>query len=316
MIAALDAGTERRFEPNAFRKVLLRPYVERIAYFGSGLVEMPYKMPAFFPEGDTNVAIFFNDPGARTQFSPLASTLAGEYHLAASYDGFQAVPRYRFVANEGKTDNITDWALRQFKNKYEFGLARPRKANSPRVTKEAIFFYVYAALHDPVYRQKYAQNLKREFPRIPLHEDFWKWAAWGEQLLRLHTDFNDAQPWKLRRVDVPDKAARAAGISPKPILKPNIEKNEIIIDTETSLEGIPPSAWLYRLGSRSALEWVLDQHKEKSGRDEVVRDNFERYTFAEHKERVIDLLRKVTKVSVETMTILDELEKVSRIELA
>jgi predicted helicase len=315
MIAAFNSGAERKFDPTAFRQILLRPYVERTAYFGSGLVEMPNKMPAFFPSGEENVAIFFNDPGARTPFSPLVSNLAGEYHLAASYDGFQGVPRYRFTP-EGKVDNVTDWGLRQFKNRYEVGKANTRKGSkSPlAVTKDAIFRYVYAALHDPLYREAYAQNLKREFPRVPMHEDFWKWVAWGERLLELHTGYKDAEPWNLVRRDVVDKGARSAGVSPKAVLRANINEDEIIIDSETRLQKIPSSAWSYRLGSRSALEWVLDQHKEKVVRDATIRDKFNSYNFAEHKERVIDLLGRVTRVSVETVAILSELTKASSIK--
>jgi predicted helicase len=126
--------------------------------------------------------------------------------LAASYDGFQGVPRHRFTP-EGKVDNVTDWGLRQFKNRYEVGKGNTRKGSkSPlAITKDAIFRYVYAALHDPLYREAYAQNLKREFPRVPMHEDFWKWVAWGERLLELHTGYKDAEPWNLIRRDAADK---------------------------------------------------------------------------------------------------------------
>ena len=67
--------------------------------------------------------------------------------------------------------------------------------------------------------------------------------------------------------------------------------------------GIPKEAWDYRLGNRSALEWVLDQHKEKTPKDPTIRERFNTYRFADHKERVIDLLMRVTRVSVETVAI-------------
>ena len=63
---------------------------------------------------------------------------------------------------------------------------RGGKAKAAPITKQDIFHYVYAVLHDPVYREKYAQNLKREFPRIPFFPDFWQWAVWGEALMALH----------------------------------------------------------------------------------------------------------------------------------
>ena len=70
---------------------------------------------------------------------------------------------------------------------------------------------------------------------------------------------------------------------------------------------MPPDAWRYKLGSRSALEWVLDQYKEKKPRDPTIRERFDTYRFADHKERVIDLLMRVCAVSVKTMDIVDRM---------
>ena len=76
-------------------------------------------------------------------------------------------------------------------------------------------------------------------------------------------------------------------------------------DDKTTLTGVPESAWCYRLGSRSALEWVLDQYKERKPRDPTIAARFNTYRFADHKERVIDLLQRVCTVSVETMRIVE-----------
>ncbi len=68
----------------------------------------------------------------------------------------------------------------------------------------------------------------------------------------------------------------------------------------------------YRLGNRSALEWILDQHKEKTLKDPTIREKFNTYRFADHKEKVIDLLMRVTRVSVETMEIVEAMKKEKR----
>jgi predicted helicase len=87
----------------------------------------------------------------------------------------------------------------------------------------------------------------------------------------------------------------------------------ITIDSETKLAEIPPTTWQYRLGTRSALEWVLDQYKEKEPKDLTVRRKFNTYRFSDHKEKVIDLLTRITRVSIETEEILKEMrEKQSR----
>lgn len=301
--AGVAKGLERHFEAEKFRSALYRPYVTREVYFGSGLVEMPNKMPRFFESG-ANSAIFFNDPGARAPFSPLASSLPGEFHLAASSDGFQALPRFRFADDGGRLDNITDWALEQFRVHYDGG-------HGLEITKDAIFHYVYAVLHDPHYREKYASNLKREFPRIPFHTAFWRWADWGQALMALHVDYQTVEPWPLTRIDEIDKRSRTASIGPRALLHADRTNGNIRLDTETQLTGVPPEAWDYRLGNRSALEWILDQHKEKTPRDRTIREKFNTYRFADYKDKVIDLLMRVTRVSVETVAITEAMRKVS-----
>jgi len=162
-------------------------------------------------------------------------------------------------------------------------------------------------LQDPTYRNKYAQNLNREFPRIPLFRtlrtDFWRWADWGRELVDLHIGYESVEPWPLVRTDMPDEKARAAGQAPKCLLKSDPKAGRIAIDSETVLAGVPPEAWHYRLGNRSAIDWVLDPHKERKPKDPTIRASFDTYRFADHKERVIDLLARVVRVSVETLRI-------------
>ena len=89
------------------------------------------------------------------------------------------------------------------------------------------------------------------------------------------------------------------------MLRSNKEIGVIHLDTETQPAGVPPQAWAYRLGNRSALEWILDQYRERNPRDPTIRKKFNTYRFADHKEKVIDLLKRATRVSVETMLIVD-----------
>ena len=85
-----------------------------------------------------------------------------------------------------------------------------------------------------------------------------------------------------------------------------------MLDSETTLSGIPPEAWDYKLGNRSALEWVLDQHKEKKPKDPTIRAKFNTYRFADHKDKVIDLIARVTRVSVETQSIAEAMRSLPR----
>jgi predicted helicase len=240
-------------------------------------------------------------------YCALAIDGPADLHFGAAVDAYQQVARYRFVDGQ-RLDNITDWALEQFRAHYE---AAPREPKRP-ITKDAIFRYVYGVLHDPIYRDKYALNLKREFPSIPFYTDFWRWAGWGETLMNLHIGYEAVEAWPLRRLDTPDERSRKAGLSPKVMLKADKDIGAIQLDSETQLSGVPREAWDYRLGNRSALEWILDQHKEKTPKDPTIRERFNTYRFADHKEKVIDLLMRVTRVSVETVAIVEAMRQLPR----
>jgi predicted helicase len=96
------------------------------------------------------------------------------------------------------------------------------------------------------------------------------------------------------------------------LLKADKVAGRITIDSETVLDDVPPEAWEYQLGNRSALEWVLDQSKEKKAKDLTIRSNFAKYRFADHKQDVIDLLMRVASVSVKTVRITNEMRSAPR----
>lgn len=257
-----------------------------------------------YPEMQTNKSICFSSVGYRSSFCVLAVNTAADLHFGASVDAYQQLPLYRYTPEGERIDNITDWAMKQFRSRY--------KGMKPLVSKDAIFHYVYGVLHDPVYREKYAQNLKREFPRIPFYPDFRAWADWGEKLMALHIGYETVEPWPIRRVDEPDAKARAAGLAPKAILKSDRDTGTIRIDSETTLSDTPPQAFDYRLGNRSGLDWILDQYKEKTPKDPTIREKFNTYRFADYKDKVIDLIARVTRVSVETVEIVEAMRKAER----
>ncbi len=154
---------------------------------------------------------------------------------------------------------------------------------------------------------EYAINLKREFPRIPFYPDFWAWAEWGKRLMELHIGYETVKPWPVNRHDQPPGDA-----DPIPKLKADKDNGTITLDSFTTLSGIPPSAWEYRLGNRSGLEWILDQYKEKKPKDPTIAAKFNTYRFMDYKEKVIDLLSRVTRVSVETMEIVNAMKAAKR----
>ncbi len=183
-------------------------------------------------------------------------------------------------------------------NKETMGLSPlPEKT----ITKLDIFHYTYAVLHHPAYRTKYELNLKREFPRLPFYEDFHQWVFWGKSLMDLHLNYETIQPYGLQQVEIDNKA------NPKAKLKADKTNGVIILDENTQLIGVEAIAWEYKLGNRSALEWILDQYKEKKPKDPTIAKLFNTYKFADYKSQVIDLLQRVCTVSVKTMAIVEEM---------
>ena len=238
----------------------------------------------------------------RKHFYALATDKPSDFHFTGDT---QCLPLYRYTDEGERVLNITEWGIARVNAYYRkrWGRHFEAAAGGASIGAEDIFAYAYAALHDPVYRHDYQVDLLREFPRLPLYRHFGHWAGLGRKLLDLHIGFMDAEPYPLERADGPNPPTRA-------MLRANAKDKEqgvIRIDDQTTLSGIPPSAWRYRLGSRSALEWILDQHKERKPRDAAIRERFDAYRFAPHKERVIDLLMRVCTVSVATMKIVDSM---------
>ncbi|MEL7465934.1 MAG: type ISP restriction/modification enzyme [Pseudomonadota bacterium] len=281
-----------------------RAFCNRIIQYSRDYIHRFYAQDAIFPcINSTNKCINVYSISSSHLLSCLSSDLVVDLgFIKQGNGGTFSLPLSRYTPEGERIDNITDWALNKFNKRYK----------TKKVTKDDIFHYVYGVLHDPIYRETYAINLKREFPRIPFYPDFAQWAAWGERLMDLHINYETVDPYPLLRRDVPDEKSRAAGLSPKVILKGDRAAGTFTLDSETVLEGAPEAAWDYRLGNRSGVEWVLDQHKEKTPRDPTIREKFNTYRFADYKEKVVDLLMRVTTVSVETMSIVQEMRVAKR----
>lgn len=274
----------------SFVNVNYRPFFKLKIALNNVLVDVISLNRTFF--SDRNHAICINGNG--NDFRYLAIDTYSDLHFTGDT---KCLPLYRYDKDGNRHDNLTDWGMAQFREQYA----------DETISKEDIFHYVYAVLHCPAYRTKYEINLKRDFPRIPFYADFRQWASWGTALMELHIGYETVAPYALRTVDTPPEMTLSIGHQAKPKLKADKETGTIILDECTSLAGIPPEAWLYRLGNRSALEWVLDQYKEKKPSDPTIAEQFDTYRFADYKPQVIELLQRVCTVSVETMKIIREM---------
>jgi predicted helicase len=303
----LQRGVEYKFDRDHIIEAAYRPFVKANLFFEKHLNEMQYQLGSIF-RGEPNPTIAFLCVDSSNPLAALAVNQHFDYCLLKMGNGgTQSLPRWYYDGEGKRQDNITDWSFDQFRTHYEAS-KNPKRP----ITKDAIFHYVYGVLHDPDYRVKYALNLKRDFPRIPFYTDFWKWVDLGERLMSLHIGYETVEPWPVQRIDTADEKSRKAGLSPKPALRADKGEGNIQLDSETQLAGVPPQAWSYKLGNRSALEWILDQYREKTPKDPTIREKFNTYRFADHKEKVIDLLKRVTRVSIETMEIVEEMRTAKR----
>jgi predicted helicase len=291
----LTRGEREPFNQNQIVPYAYRPYFGNFLYQSELMIDELGQLPSMNRGENKLIAM-----PAAGDFRCLATNRACDFHFIGDS---RVLSIYRYDENGTRNDNITDWALKQFKDHYQPGKGKKEQP----ITKEAIFHYVYAVLHDPLYREKYALNLKRDFPRIPLYADFWQWAAWGRELLELHIGYEAIEPYALSRVDLPDD-----GRIPKAMLKADKDAGRIMLDAQTTLSGVPTAAWTYKLGNRSALEWILDQYKESKPKDPTIREKFNTYRFADYKEKVVDLLARVTTVSMRTMAIVEAMKAAGR----
>jgi len=290
----LQKCSKLEFDSHLITYSLYRPFVKKFIYFDKIIIHRIYQQDAMFPiskkSSEKNNIIWFTIH-QQVPFVAQCSDKIIDNGIGSRIS--QCVPFYRYDVNGNRQENITDWGLNQFRTHY----------SDSKITKENIFHYTYAILHHPAYRQKYALNLKREFPRLPFYENFPQWVAWGKQLMDLHLNYETVPKFPLKRLE----KKLAANAQNKPKLKADKDAGRIHLDAITSLEGVPAIAWEYKLGNRSALEWILDQYKEKKPRDKTIAEKFNTYRFADYKEQVIELLQRVCTVSVETMGIVGEM---------
>jgi predicted helicase len=282
--------TEVEFVPQKIRTALYRPFTKRSYFFERVFNEDLYHFPDFLPTPKTeneNRMLSLTDAGSEKPFMALVSTEINDLHLVGGGASCQCFPLYTYDADGGhRRDNVTDWALEQFKVQYP-------KTN---LTKKDIFHYVYAVLHHPAYREKFAANLRRELPRIPFAPDFAAFAKAGEKLAALHIGYEQQKEFKLKRIE-------AKGVKTNlrvERMKLSKDMTELVYNEWLTLTGIPAAVRDYRLGNRSALDWVIDQFQvehAKDAPDTVLSDpNRE-----DDEEYIIRLIGQVVTVSVETV---------------
>jgi predicted helicase len=205
----------------------------------------------------------------------------------------QCFPFYAY-SEDGFTrkENITDWALKEFRSHYK----------NQKITKWDIFYFIYAILHHPEYRSKYAANLRRSLPRIPYAPDFNSFAKAGEKLADFHVNYEAQPEYKLEFIEN-KKACLSWRVEKVRLSK---DKTSLIYNDFLTLSGIPAKAFEYRLGNRSALDWIIDQYQVSTDkRSGILNDP----NNPDDPEYIVKLIGKVINVSIKTVDIINDLPK-------
>jgi predicted helicase len=157
--------------------------------------------------------------------------------------------------------------------------------------------FLYGLLHHPGSREKFADNLKRELPRIPFAPDFWAFAKAGQELARLHLDYEKLEPYELKWIETP-RVPLSYRVEDK--MRLGKDKTTLRVNPSLTLANIPPETFLYRLGNRSALDWVIDQYQIKQDKRSGIRSDPNR---EDDPEYIVRLVGQVVEVSLETVRI-------------
>ncbi|KAB2893507.1 MAG: DNA helicase [Chlorobi bacterium] len=307
----LKRGRTCGYNEASLRPSLYRPFTMEQLYFDRIMNEEVYHFPKIFPLPSTeNTVVCVSGVGSSKPFQTLVSNTIPCLDML---EKTQCFPLH--VYNEDGTnrrDNITDWGMQQFQEHY----------TDATITKIDIFHYVYGILHDPAYREKYAANLRRELPRIPFADDFRTVANIGKRLMELHVHYEDQPEYPLDEVWTLPKGYRSAygsevsKVEQVPIneryyvTKMKRDKKDptrLIVNDFLTLTGIPSTVDDYKLGNRSALDWVVDQYQIKTDKRSGITNNPNRDTDPTY---IVRLIKKVVTVSVETVGLVGELKGV------
>jgi len=284
-------GNYAEFSPRRIRVALYRPYTKRYVYYDAILNDRPGLFRSVLPtsasEEENNIICCTNHLQIGFVLG-ITNCIANE---AVGGRAGQCFPFYIYDEDgRNRRENVTDWALDQFRTHY----------NDPTITKWDIFQYVYGVLHHPGYRARFADNLKREIPRIPLMADFRAFSATGKRLAKLHLGYEMLEPWPLEWIENRD-IPLSYRVEKMRLSK---DKTELKINDSLSLAKIPPEVFRYRLGNRSALEWVIDQYQVSEDKRNGIRSDPNR---DDDPEYIVRLVGQVMRVSMETVALVDKL---------
>ena len=287
----LKRGKIGQFANGKVSQSLYRPFTKSNLYFDRLMNNRVYVFPSIFPTPaaeEENRVICVSGLASNKPFQTLMAEMIPCLDIL---EKTQCFPFYTYDEDgSNRRENITDWALAKFR----------ALCGDDTISKWDIFHYVYGLLHHPAYSERYQANLKRELPRIPFAPDFRAFAAAGARLAQIHVGYEEQPQYPLQQIETPQMALDWRVEK----MRLSKDKAQLRYNGFLTLDGIPAEAFNYRLGNRSALEWVIDQYRVKiDKRSGIVNDP----NRTDEPEYIVRLIGKVISVSLETVAIVEGL---------
>lgn len=315
LISRIAQGKEVNYSADRIIRSTYRPFNRQAVYFDADLTHRPGKLWHMFPTPEhENFGIYNVGNGSAVPFSVLMLDTVPDLHVTGAGSGGQFFPRYiyRELTVDGGFDfgmggyervgNITDTSLASYCTAY----------GNPAISKADVFFYVYALLHSPEYRDQFSSDLKKSLPRIPKVPDFQGFANAGRALSDLHLGYEQVEPYKgiletvsgVTSTTPPSELYRVTKMK-IPKIKGQPDRSTIVYNNRVTLTNIPEEAYRYQLGARSAIEWIIDRYQVKVDTASGIANDPNEWS--DDPRYIIDLLKRIVTVSLETMKIVDAL---------
>lgn len=295
---------------------IYRPFSKCHVYFSKGVNHRVNQLPKMFPyAGAENLAIGTTGRGSTKGFSTLIVDMLPDLELVSKAQWFSY---YTYEKNESedlfsslddgyngykRRENITDATLAAYREFYR----------DQAITKWDIFYYIYALLHHPEYRAKYASNLAKELPRVPKAQGFRKYMDIGRELADLHLNYESVDPYPLiekSSQSEPEMINDLYGYYAVETMKyqPKKDSSKLIYNSHLTLEGIPAEALDYQVNGKSALEWVVERYCVKTDKKSQITNNANDYSREVGNPRyIIDLVKRIVTVSLRTNELVSQL---------
>ncbi|MFI7754851.1 type ISP restriction/modification enzyme [Acinetobacter baumannii] len=325
----LERKKKYAFNKDGARKAIYRPFTASYLYFDKQLNEMLYQIPKIYPQSDLpNLGFFITGLGVTKAFSSLLTNLIPDVQVQANGQYF---PLYLYeesikeksVGAGDLFDNSLDLTISETKYQRKDGIsdeglqhfqtAYPKES----ISKEDIFYYVYGLLHSEDYRERYADNLTKELPRIPCvkkAEDFWAFSKAGRELAHWHLNYETVEPYKAT-LDTGTRPYSQLTADDFRIEKMKFakkgEKDTVIYNKRITIKDIPVEAYDYVVNGKPALEWVIERQSVSTHKDSGIVNDANDWAIETMNNPAypLELFLRVITVSLETMKIVKSLPK-------